>query len=347
MGVTIKDVARAAGVSISTVSKVINGHYSISEETQERVRQVIRELNYYPSASAQSFAKGATRSIIVLADLGPNAAFSNPHMFEIIAGLEETLRAKNYRLILCGTELSTACEMAEDFISRRSADALAVHVSVMTHQLAALLVRTHFPHIVLGLPNFDSQVCWIDINNVYSGIIAAAHLAKEGYQRVAFLGGQDHDRISAHRLDGVCQGLEDAGLCLDNQYIWQGDSTCADGQRMTRKLLNCKPLPDAVVCANNYIALGCVSAIQERGLDIPGQIAVMTFDDHPFAQIMEPPLTVVDIDVRGMGIQAGKFLLDIIRHPNTQVQTYVTTSNLMVRQSTARQDLKNEGGDAV
>ena len=128
MGVTIKEVAKAAGVSVSTVSKVINGHYSISEETRDRVNQVIRELNYYPSASAQNFAKGATRSVIVLADLGPNAAFSNPHMFEIIAGLEETLRARNYRLILCGAEPSTACEMAEEFISRRSADALARHV---------------------------------------------------------------------------------------------------------------------------------------------------------------------------------------------------------------------------
>ncbi len=338
MGVTIKDVAKAAGVSISTVSKVLNGHYSISEDTQARVRQVIRELNYYPSASAQSFAKGTTRTVIILTDLGPNITFSNPHMFEIIAGMEEVLRARNYRLILCGAQPAAACEMAEEFISRRSADALAIHVSIMTHQLAALLVRTHFPHIVLGKPTFDSQVCWIDINNISSGIIAAAHLTQEGYERIAFLGGQDHDRNSAHRLEGIRQGLESVGLALDDQYIWLGDSTPADGLRMADKLLSREPLPDAVVCANNYIALGCVSAIRERGLEIPGQIAVMTFDEHPFSQIMEPPLTVVDIDVRGMGSQAGKFLLDIIRHPNTQVQTYVTTSNLIIRESTARRN---------
>jgi LacI family transcriptional regulator len=138
-------------------------------------------------------------------------------------------------------------------------------------------------------------------------------------------------------MEGIRQGLESAGLCLDDQFIWLGDSTPADGLRMAKKLLCCKPMPDAVVCANNYIALGCVSAIREQGLEIPKQIAVMTFDDHPFSQIMDPPLTVVDIDVRGMGRQAGKFLLEIIRHPNTQVQTYVTTSNLMVRQSTVPQ----------
>lgn len=337
MGVTIKDVAKAAGVSISTVSKVINGYYSISEETQERVQQVIQELNYYPSASAQSFAKGATRTVTVLTDLGPNITFSNPHMFEIIAGMEETLRARNYRLVLCGSQSSTACEMAEEFISRRSADALAVHVSIMTHQLAALLVRTHFPHIVLGKPTFDSQVCWIDINNISSGIIAATHLSQEGYRRIAFLGGREHDQNSTHRMEGIRQGLENVGLCLEDQFIWLGDSTPAEGLRMAKKLLNSKPMPDAVVCANNYIALGCVSAIRERGLEMPKQIAVMTFDDHPFSQIMDPPLTVVDIDVRGMGRQAGKFLLEIIRHPNTQVQTYVTTSNLMVRQSTVLQ----------
>lgn len=337
MGVTIKDVAKAAGVSISTVSKVINGYYSISEETQERVQQVIQELNYYPSASAQSFAKGATRTVTVLTDLGPNITFSNPHMFEIIAGMEETLRARNYRLVLCGSQSSTACEMAEEFISRRSADALAIHVSIMTHQLAALLVRTHFPHIVLGKPTFDSQVCWIDINNISSGIIAASHLAQEGYRRIAFLGGREHDQNSTHRMEGLRQGLENVGMCLDDQFIWLGDSTPADGLRMTKKLLSRKPMSDAVVCANNYIALGCVSAIRELGLEIPKQIAVMTFDDHPFSQIMDPPLTVVDIDVRGMGRQAGKFLLEIIRHPNTQVQTYVTTSNLMIRQSTVPQ----------
>ena len=102
MGITIKDVAAAAGTSVSTVSKVINGHYSISEETAARVRRVMQELNYYPNASAQSFARGTTKTIAVLANLAPNTAFQNPHMFEIIAGLEESLSARGYRLQLRG-----------------------------------------------------------------------------------------------------------------------------------------------------------------------------------------------------------------------------------------------------
>ncbi len=180
MAVTIKDVAKAAGTSISTVSKVINGHYSISEATAERVRAVMRELGYYPSASAQSFARGSTRAVVCLAELRPNTAFENPHLFEMISGLEEGLRARGYSLTLRSTDTTEACEIATELINRRGCDGLAVHASVMSRPLAALLTRTRFPHIVLGLPNFESQVCWIDINNVFSGMTAAAFLGLYG-----------------------------------------------------------------------------------------------------------------------------------------------------------------------
>ena len=222
MGVTIRDVAKAAGTSVSTVSKVINGHYSISEETADRVHKVIRDLNYYPSASAQSTAKGSTKIVTVLADLSPNIAFQNPHMFEIIAGLEETLRAKGYRLHLRGVDETNAYDVAEEIISRRRSDALAIHVSVMTHPLAGLLTKLHFPHIVLGMPNFESQVCWIDNNNVYSGTIAASYLLSQGYQKIAFIGGQYYDLGSSLRLQGVKQTLQSAGIPLEDQYIRLG-----------------------------------------------------------------------------------------------------------------------------
>lgn len=334
MGVTIKDVAKAANVSVSTVSKVINHHYSISEETAQRVRQVMKDLNYYPSASAQSFAKGSTKEVAVLANLAPNTAFQNPHMFEIISGLEETLRAKGYRLLLRGVDETNAYEVAEEIISRRSADAIAIHVSVMTHPLSALLTRLRFPHIVLGAPNFDSQVCWIDNNNVYSGTIAASYLLSLDYRKIAFVGGQYYDLGSTLRLQGVRQCLQEAGFPLDDQYVWLGESTRADGYRMTCQLLDEKQSPDAIICANNSIAMGCVAAVQERGLSIPGDMGVMAFDDYPFSQMMEPPLTVVDINVRDMGAQAAKFLVDMIRHPNMQIQTYITTSNVIPRAST-------------
>ena len=334
MGVTIKDVAEAAGVSISTVSKVLNGHYSISEKTAERVRGIMREMNYYPNANAQSFASGSNHTVVLLANLAPIAAFQNPPMFEIIAGLEEALCKRGYRLILRGADETSACGIAEEIISRRSADAIAIHVGVMSHPLAAVLTRLQFPHIVLGAPDFDSQVCWIDNSNTYSGTVAASFLLSRGYKRFAFIGGKSYDLGSALRLQGVKQGLSNAGAQLEDQYIWLGESTRADGFRMAESLLSQKELPDAIICANNYIALGCVDAVNKKGLRIPKDIGIMAFDNFPFSQIIEPPLTVVDINVRDMGTQAAKFLMDIIRRPNTQIQTYITTSNIIARAST-------------
>ena len=342
MKITMKEVARAAGVSLSTVSKVVNGHYSISEETAIHVRKFMEELHYYPNARAQNYATGKTRDVILLAGMEANTAFHNPHMFEIIAGLEEALRRRGYRLVLRGTDSTEACGVAEEIISRQSADAVAVHVVIMSHPLSALLTKTQFPHIVLGMPDFSSQVCWIDNNNTYSGTMAASFLLSRGYQRIAFLGGRSYDLGSAHRLEGMKQGLKNGGSHLPDQYIWLGDSTRADGYRMTCNLLEQRPHPDAIVCANNYIALGCVDALKDREIDIPGEMGVLTFDDYPFSQIIEPPLTVVDIQVRSLGAQAAKHLLDLIRHPNMQIQTYVTPSNLIERASTQNLRTKSQ-----
>lgn len=334
MKITIRKVAEVAGVSVSTVSKVINGHYSISEKTADHVRKVMEELNYYPNASAQSFATGDTKTVVLLAGMSANTAFQNPHMFEIISGFEESLRKRGYRLVLQGTDTTSACALAKEIISRKSADGIAVHVGIMSHPLAALLTQLRFPHIILGMPDFDSQVCWIDNNNTYSGTVAASFLISRGYRNIAFIGGKSYDLGSTHRLNGIKQGLKGSGIRLEDQNIWLGDSTRAEGYRMTKGLLSQKNQPEAIICANNYIALGCVDATRDLGLKIPQDIGVMAFDDYPFSQIIEPQLTVVDINVRDMGAQAAKFLVDIIRHPNMQIQTYITTSNVIARQST-------------
>lgn len=336
MPITIKDVAAAAGTSVSTVSKVLNGHYSISEATRERVSRIMEELDYHPSANARNFARGSNRTVVFLANLERNIAFDNPHMFEIMAGLENSLRRRGYSLTVRGTDNTAICEAAAEIIAAKSADGLVIHASVLSRPLAALLGRSRFPHIVLGLPNFESQVCWIDINNVFSGVTAAQHLAEQGYERIAFIGGLEYDMISTHRLEGVKQGLKDIGRMMDEQFIWLGESTSREGYRMTKQLMAMRPRPDAVICANNYIALGCVSALSELGLHIPREVGVMTFDERPFSQMTVPPLTVVDIDVRDMGEQAGKLLADNIKKPNLQVQTYATRPELIVRESTRR-----------
>ena len=162
--------------------------------------------------------------------------------------------------MLRSTDTTAVSALAEEVIARRECDALAIHASVLSRPLAALLSRTRFPHVVLGQPGFACQISWIDINNVYCGVLASEHLVSLGRRRVAFLGGGEHDLISVHRLEGVRQGLREADLPLEERYIWLGESTRDEGARMADQLLGLRPLPDAIICANNVLALGCVAA---------------------------------------------------------------------------------------
>lgn len=334
MAVSIKDVAKAANTSVSTVSKVINGYYGISEDTVKRVNKVIKELRYYPNASAQSFARKSTKTIAVLADLSTNTAFTNPHMFEIISGLEENLQSNGYRMYLQSVNEATVYDIAEEIISRKIADALVIHVSVITHPLSSLLTKSNFPHIVLGSLTSESPLCWIDNNNVYSGSTAASYLLSCGYKTIAFIGGQYYDLGSANRLKGVKKTLQSAGYPLEENYIWLGKSTREDSYRMTKQMLENQTIPEAIICANNAIAWGALSAIHDLGYKVPDDIGLITFDEYPLANFTDPLLTIVDINVRDLGVRASKSLLRIIRNPNMQIQSYITISNIVARGST-------------
>ena len=142
------------------------------------------------------------------------------------------------------------------------------------------------------------------------------------------------DKISMHRLDGVIAVLKEHDVLLPREYVQTGESDCESGYRMTVQLLDSRKRPDAVICANNYIAYGCVMALHDRGILIPDEIRVITFDDYPFSQILRPMLSVVDIDVYDMGMQAGKYILQKIRKPNLYIQSHITVPSLIVRGST-------------
>lgn len=337
MAVTIKDVAKAAGVSTTTVSKVINHVPSISEATVARVNQIMKELNYHPNLSAQNFARQSTRNIIFLTNLERDTAFTNPHMFEIMSGLQNVLHGKNYTLGLLSVNLIDELEEIDRIIAQNSADGIVVHASVITKEISQRILKAGFPHIIIGCPNFESQLCWIDNNNYLSGEIAANHLLDQGYRKLAYIGGMEEDMISTRRLQGAATALYDRKLKLEEEFTLHGQSTKQDGYRMMGELFRSGRLPDSVICANNHLALGVVKSITEHKKRIPQDIGVITFDDYPFSRITDPMLTVVNIDVYDVGLQAGKLILNKIKKPNLQVQTYTTLPNLIVRESTMRQ----------
>ena len=182
MAVTIKDVAKAAGVSTATVSKVMNGSYSISRETVDRVNRVMQELDYHPNLRARNFVKQSTKTIVFVTTLGKNAGFSNPHMFEIICGMEHMLSEKGYSLVVKHISVAQATEYVHRTAEAKSADGFVIHASVVSRELDELIFREEIPHLVIGNPNFNSHFCWIDIDNRLAGELAAKHLLERGCQ---------------------------------------------------------------------------------------------------------------------------------------------------------------------
>jgi DNA-binding LacI/PurR family transcriptional regulator len=334
---SIKDVAREAGVSIGTVSKALNGSYTISEEQTRRVKEVAERLGYKANARAQTFARQASRSVVFLTELPKGAAFGNPHMFEIICGAESSLREKGYTLALEHYDAKNICRAAREIMASKSADGILFHASVVTKELAAMLGREEIPHIVIGKPAFPNSVCWIDNNNRLSGEIAARHLAELGHTEIAFVGGLEEDRISEDRLAGVESELggrlqpNEPALCS----VYKGEPTIAEGKCAGLGILALAKRPHAVICANNYLAYGCLRAFQWESVRVPDDISLVTFDDYPFALFMNPALTTVSIDVYDMGAQAGKLLVSKIKKPGMHVQSFTTLPLLVKRQSTA------------
>jgi DNA-binding LacI/PurR family transcriptional regulator len=336
MAITIKDVANEAGVSIATVSKVINGSPSISQATVLKVNQVMKELDYYPNFRAQNFARKSTHNVVFITQLERNLAFFNPYMFEIMSGLQKALSTKNYSLTVVNVSSENQPDSVNQIISQKSTDGLVIYGSVLTKEMSSLILKSSFPHVIIGAPNFESQLCWINTNNYLAGEIAANHLIEQGYGKIAFVGGAENDMITKHRLHGALTVLSDKNMKLEERYIRLGEPTIQDGCRMMKEILLAKTAPDSVICVSNYAALGVFRCLEDAKMTIPTDIGIITFDDYPFSQVTNPMMTTVNIDVYDMGNQAGKLILNKIKKPNLQVQTYTTLPNLIVRGSTKR-----------
>ncbi len=332
MAVTIYDLSKEAGVSIATVSKALSASYAESEETKQRVREIAAQLGFRPNARARSFARQKNGTVLFVTDMYRNISFENPHMFEIITGITKSLEQKDYALQLKHMTAQEAPDGIREMMLQAQADGVILHAAILTRQLANVLSKATWPYLVIGKPNFPCGVCWMDVNHELSGQLAGNYLLDKGYRRIAFLmGKKDEDKISAGRLSGLHMALDEEELDIEARY---GDGSFEAGIRQAEELLARQERPEVILCTNNYLAMGCLQYIRHMGLAIPDDVALMTFDNYPIATIVEPTITSVAVDVYELGWEAARFMLQKIKRPNLQTQSYCTVPELQVREST-------------
>lgn len=340
MSVTISDVANEAGVSQSTVSKVLNHWSTISPQTVARVNAAIKKLNYIPNSRAVSFARQSTKNIVYLTNLGQGTAYLNPHMFDIMSGVHRSLTAKGYTLALVDpSEESFAGERAIQEIKRRSADGLIIHGSAVNEELASHLISENVPHIIIGHPDFESRLCWIDTDHALAGEYAASHMLSCGYTDVLFIAGKKSDILSCRRLKGFRKVMQLHKHRICDDRICYTNSTRLGAYAAVLSLLTAGKdrLPQAIVCENSVLALGICRALSELSLSIPDDIALLTFDRYPFAGVIDPSPTIIDINVYDMGVQAGDMMIRKLEHPDLLIQSYTTLPLLIQGESTVLQ----------
>jgi LacI family transcriptional regulator len=329
---TIKDVARRAGVSTMTVSRVINNSGYISPETRSRVERAIADLDYLPNALARSLRFKQTKTIaLVLSDI------SNPFFTTLARGVEDAAMEHGFSVLFCNTDESDAVEREylSILIQKQVDGVLLVPASDHGGALGQLRAR--------GVPvvALDRRVPGVPVDTVRGdseggAYAAVCHLLALGHTCIAAMTGPRGISTATDRLAGYRRALEGAGVAVDERLICSDDFTTEGGYRATQRLLAERVAPTAIFSGNNFIAFGAFRALREAGLQVPEDVSLVTFDDLPDSWLMTPFLTTVNQPAHAIGRRATELLLERLgERGGPEAREIVLPTELIVRRSSA------------
>ena len=338
MSATIKDVAKAAGVSPSTVSRVLNKTAPISEATRKRIYEAMDELKYVPNDIARSFASGSAKAIAIAINVADAPAYSNSFFNNTVFGIETAAHKNGYNLIVTGAnDEHSGMSSIEKLVMSKKIDGLVLPVSMLEPSILRLITDNGFPCVILGrLRTNSSNISWVDIANAQAGAAAAEHLLSRGYKRIAFLSDGEKELFNQDRLEGYCTALRAAGIEPEPEYIIHTASSLANGKRCIEKLLSRDEAPDAVICGDDKLALAALRTAKAAGLRVPEDFGVLCFDNTEVTELAEPGLTAVDVDTFELGRLAAENLLHLIEKPDSGAKQSRLTTKVIERQSTAK-----------
>jgi len=327
--ITIAAIAAEAGVSVPTVSRVLNGRSDVAPHTRERVEQLLRDHGYR-RRGVRSTTTGRLLDL-VFHDL------DSPWAVEIIRGVEDAARAEGVGTVVTAVHRrASGTRSWLDHLSGRSSDGAVLVTTDIDPGLRAEMRRLHVPAVVIdpaGVPALD--VPTIGATNWAGGLSATEHLIGLGHRRIGYVAGAPTLLSSRARLDGHRAALEAAGLSLDPALVVTGDFSHESGFRAAVTLLANPEPPTAVVAANDQMALGAYEAVRQRGLRVPEDVSVVGFDDLPSARWSSPPLTTVYQPLAQMGALAARTVLRLVRGEQLDVPRLELATHLVVRESTA------------
>ena len=313
MPLTLEEVGRLAGVSRSTVSRVVNGHPNVREDVRKRVWQVINQTGYQPHAAARSLVTRRTHVIGAIIPEAVMTLFVDPFFPLLLCGITETCNDRGYYLML---SLFNGPATEEELYRRQvhggHLDGVIVASARMDDRLIPTLLDDAVPFILVGRHS-DSRARCVDVDNVGASRMAVEHLIRLGHTRIATITGPLSISSGEDRLVGYRQALEAHRIPVEESWIVEGDFTESSGVMGMQRLLSASPT--AVFAASDVMAIGALKALREADVQVPEEVALVGFDDIPVAAALEPALTTVRQPIERLGSMAADLLLNLLENP--------------------------------
>jgi DNA-binding LacI/PurR family transcriptional regulator len=329
-----QDVADLAGVSRTTVSFVLNNvpGIRISEDTRHRVYEAAKQLDYHPDATARRMVKGRTNIIGFVLRQAPYQAFADHFMPQVLHGLSRAAVAQGYHILIEPAPPNDSTRYLR-LIRERHVDGIVLSGPRFDDEELLRDQAESNPVVLMGqLPNSDLP--FVDVDNVSGSAMVTRHLINHGHRRIAFISNaRPAYTASADRLAGYQQALASAKMPFDEDLVRYGDFAPASGEAAMTDLLRLTPRPTAVFVASDTVAIGALKAIRTAGLAVPRDIAVVGFDDAPHSEFIDPPLTTVRLPAYGLGWGAADLLIRLINNEVIRQPSVLLETELIIRKS--------------
>jgi LacI family transcriptional regulator len=328
---TINDIAKLAGVSITTVSKIINQKdHDISAKTKQRVQEVIKQYNYRPNALASGLKTKKTGTIGLLVPDISNAFFS-----EVILAVENTARRDGFNVILCNTndEQARELEYLNVLRDKRVDGIIFISTVLSNHKGIVELADKGMPIVVVDRPIDNTFIKVVQLDNEAGGYMATKHLIEFGHTKIGCITGPLQNKSARDRYNGYLKGLQEAGIPFEEKYTFEGDYRVMGGENGAQALL--QEGVTAIFTCNDMMAYGVYKVVSERGLEIPKDISVVGYDDIYLSQILSTPLTSVKQPTYEIGAASASILINMINGVEVTEDRIEFKSNLSIRKSVA------------
>ncbi|GMA64477.1 LacI family transcriptional regulator [Alicyclobacillus fastidiosus] len=329
---TIYDVAKRAGVSVATVSKVLNGYPDVSQKTREKVQRITDELGYHANAVARSLVTRRSMTIGVFFQDHDNQGFRHPFLHDVIASFKDVVGEAGYDLLFLSEHRTDSSSRSfEARAKQRDVDGLFLLGVPRTNPGLAALSRSQIPTVSVVLDLFGPKASYLCSDNVGGAREAVEYLVANGHRKIAFIGDRFGTKPGHDRMLGYQQALQANALQYRSEWVLEGDFSEASGARAMKRLLKCSELPTAVFCASDMMAIGGMDALSDTGLQVARDISIVGFDDIDLAHYVKPGLTTIRQNTDKMGQRAATELLELMNMANKPPSVITVETSLVIR----------------